>query len=74
MARPTQLAHIVSDRLFRKTGTRYAPEVIQIILDQRDRVVGAEETSDRLRGMNPVRYDPKLKRYTEMTDEELDNG
>lgn len=72
MAQPTQLAHIVSDRLFRKTGTRYAPEVIQIILDQRDRVLHSEETSDRIRGMNPTRYDPKLGRHVELTDEEQD--
>lgn len=70
----TQLAHIISDRIQRKTGDRYAPEIIQIILDQRDTILHSEETSSRVRGMNPVRYDPKQKRYVEMTDEELDNS
>jgi len=73
VARVTQLAQIISDRIHTRTGTRYAPEVIQLILDQRDSVLSAEEASDRVRGMKPVRYDPSLKRYRESTDEELDN-
>lgn len=72
MARVTQLAQIISDRINQKTGTRYSPEVIQLILDQRDSVLSPEEKSDRLRGMKPVRYDPSLKRYRELTDEEMD--
>lgn len=70
--KPTLLAQTISDRLHRKTGVRYTPEIIQLILDQSDVITNPK--SDRLRGMNPTRYDPKLGRHVEMTDEELDNG
>jgi len=54
VAQPTQLAHIVSDPAFSgKTGTRYAPRVIQIILTNETAFLHSEETSDRIRGMEP---------------------